>query len=121
MPFSSTDARNVLGAAEQVAGMGGVLMLTLEPHKGLGAVTEESIAELTDLLGEVNASEVPVLLRFAHEMNGSWYPWGMAAPGLCAGLPAGRRRRARGDHGHRDDLGPELRRRISLRRRSVRP
>nr|WP_274617601.1 glycosyl hydrolase [Nesterenkonia sp. AY15] len=75
MPFSSTDARNVLGAAEQVAGMGGVLMLTLEPHKGLGAVTEESIAELTDLLGEVNASEVPVLLRFAHEMNGSWYPW----------------------------------------------
>lgn len=77
MPFSETDAENVRAAADQVAGMGGVLMLTLEPHEGLEAVTEDSIAELIDLLVEVNDAEVPVMLRFAHEMNGSWYPWGM--------------------------------------------
>ena len=76
MPFNSEDSTNVLAAADQVAGMGGVLMLTLEPHEGLGAVNDESVAALTELLSEVNAKGVPVLLRFAHEMNGSWYPWG---------------------------------------------
>lgn len=76
LPFTSEEAQNVLAAADQVNGLGGVLVLTLEPHDGLDAVTDESIQELTDLLAEVNGKQVPVLLRFAHEMNGSWYPWG---------------------------------------------
>ena len=28
-----------------------------------------------ELLESLNDASVPVLLRFAHEMNGSWYPW----------------------------------------------
>jgi Glycosyl hydrolase family 26 len=27
----------------------------------------------------------PVLVRFAHEMNGNWYPWGRGGPGSSAG------------------------------------
>ncbi|MFP3714500.1 glycoside hydrolase family 26 protein [Puerhibacterium sp. TATVAM-FAB25] len=76
MPLTATDAQNVTAAAEQVGATGGVLMLTLEPHDGLAAVTDGSIADLTELLAEINATGVPVLVRFAHEMNGSWYAWG---------------------------------------------
>lgn len=28
------------------------------------------------LCGVINDQGTPVVLRFAHEMNGSWYPWG---------------------------------------------
>ncbi|WP_136519929.1 glycoside hydrolase family 26 protein [Cellulomonas telluris] len=76
VPLDDADARNVRAAAEQVAGSGGVLVLTLEPRDGLGAVTDAVVSDVVDLLAEVNATGVPVLLRFAHEMNGSWYPWG---------------------------------------------
>jgi hypothetical protein len=51
-------------------------MLTLEPHWGLQSVTREELASLTRDLTRWNESGVPVLVRFAHEMNGSWYPWG---------------------------------------------
>jgi hypothetical protein len=76
VPLDETDVANVRAAAEQVAEPGGVLVLTLEPAEGLGAVTDAVVADLVDLLAEINESGVPVLLRFAHEMNGSWYAWG---------------------------------------------
>ena len=28
----------------------------------------------------------PILLRFAHEMNGTWYPWGRGMPGNTPGI-----------------------------------
>lgn len=76
VPLDGTDAENVRAAAQQVAQDGGVLVLTLEPHDGLAAVTDDVVADVVDLLAEINAGGVPVLLRFAHEMNGSWYAWG---------------------------------------------
>lgn len=76
IPFDETDVKNVRAAADQVAGVGGVLMLTLEPTAGLDAVTDDVVQDLVNLLQEVNESGVPVLLRYAHEMNGSWYAWG---------------------------------------------
>jgi hypothetical protein len=53
-----------------------VLLLTLEPLDGLEVVTRDAARDLAGFLHEVNAAGVPVLLRFGHEMNGSWYPWG---------------------------------------------
>jgi hypothetical protein len=76
VPLDRTDRENVRAAAQQVAQAGGVLVLTLEPHEGLAAVTDPVVADVVALLAEVNAGGVPVLLRFAHEMNGSWYAWG---------------------------------------------
>lgn len=32
------------------------------------------------------AWDKPIFVRFAHEMNGDWYPWGVGAPGVSAGL-----------------------------------
>lgn len=76
IPFDQTDVANVMGAAEQVSGVGGVLLLTLEPTEGLDAVTEDVIQELVNMLQDINGAGVPVMLRYAHEMNGSWYAWG---------------------------------------------
>jgi hypothetical protein len=60
----------------QVADGGGLLLLTLEPQQGLAAVTDSVATDLADRLDGYNRSGVPVIVRFAHEMNGSWYPWG---------------------------------------------
>ncbi|WP_167510404.1 glycoside hydrolase family 26 protein [Paenarthrobacter nitroguajacolicus] len=75
-PMSDTDNRNVEAAVEQVRGNGGTLLLTLEPHEGLGEVTKERAGELAMRLDGYNKAGVPVIVRFAHEMNGSWYQWG---------------------------------------------
>lgn len=75
-PLSATDVENITAAKDQVRANGGILLLTLEPHEGLDAVTEELADELATLLDGFNGDGVPVIVRFAHEMNGSWYPWG---------------------------------------------
>ena len=61
---------------EQVAAVHGIALLTLEPHDGLAAVTDEAAADLGDLLARAWTDHgVPTFVRFAHEMNGTWYPW----------------------------------------------
>ena len=74
-PLSPDDVAYLDGAVDQLAG-GGALLLTLEPHGGLGTVTDAAAAELASQLRRVGDRGVPVVVRFAHEMNGSWYPWG---------------------------------------------
>ncbi|WP_258069879.1 glycoside hydrolase family 26 protein [Arthrobacter sp. SX1312] len=73
-PFAPEDL--VSAAAEQARQTGAMLLLTLEPVDGLAAVTDERAGELAALLAGFNTSGVPVIVRFAHEMNGSWYVWG---------------------------------------------
>jgi len=76
IPMSDDEESNVRDAAEQVRDNGGILLLTLEPHDGLAAVTPAVAERLTALLAEINGTGVPVIVRFGHEMNGSWYEWG---------------------------------------------
>ena len=60
----------------QVAGVGGIALITLEPHDGLAAVTDAAAHDFADLLaGYWERDGVRTFVRFAHEMNGSWYPW----------------------------------------------
>jgi beta-mannanase len=59
---------------------GAILMLTVEPWSGLHTVDATATTELGRLCRDVNEAGVPVFVRFAHEMNGDWYPWG-ARPG----------------------------------------
>ncbi|PPB49343.1 hypothetical protein C4K88_11365 [Arthrobacter pityocampae] len=75
-PFAPEDPELIAAAAEQVRQTGATLLLTLEPVHGLAAVTDARAGELAALLDGFNAGGVPVIVRFAHEMNGSWYPWG---------------------------------------------
>ncbi len=75
-PFAPEDPDLISAAAEQVRQTGATLLLTLEPVHGLAAVTDERAEELAALLAGFNTNGVPVVVRFAHEMNGSWYAWG---------------------------------------------
>lgn len=63
-------------AVEMLVQSGGMLLLTLEPHAGLDSITPAVVDSVAARLAGYNARGVMVLLRFAHEMNGSWYAWG---------------------------------------------
>jgi hypothetical protein len=78
VPFPlSTDIKSLLqDHVDKIADQGGMLMLTLEPHEGLNAVTPDAIDDLSSELAKYNSRGVAVFVRFAHEMNGSWYAWG---------------------------------------------
>lgn len=75
LPLAAGDARNLDAAVRQVRRAGGMLLLTLEPQQGLAAVTDAVARGLAARVARYQAAGVPVLVRFAHEMNGSWYPW----------------------------------------------
>ncbi|HEX7225884.1 MAG TPA: glycosyl hydrolase [Candidatus Limnocylindria bacterium] len=99
-PLDETGLGHLDGFFAQVAAVGGTGLVTLEPHDGLDAVTEEAAAWLAAVLAAAwEERGVPTLVRFAHEMNGSWYPWGqqpeayvaafrLVAEAIHAGAPA---------------------------------
>jgi hypothetical protein len=75
-PMDDAVRANVEAFFEQVAGVHGIALLTLEPDAGLAAVTDEVAADLGDLLARAWSEHgVTTFVRFAHEMNGAWYPW----------------------------------------------
>ncbi len=64
--------------AEIVAKNNSIPMLTWEPWlaKGLDPIiNEEQEAYIEQFIQAAKAYGKPILLRFAHEMNGNWYPW----------------------------------------------
>ncbi|MFJ4206960.1 glycoside hydrolase family 26 protein [Paenarthrobacter sp. NPDC089675] len=74
-PLTAKDEDDLARAAEQIRADGQMMLLTLEPHDGLGTVTDATASALAKDLNKFNQDGVPVIVRFAHEMNGSWYPW----------------------------------------------
>lgn len=74
-PMSTQERGWVDQAVAQAKAMGSKLMLTLEPRQGLDKVTPQAVDALARQLAAYNAEGVDIYLRFAHEMNGSWYPW----------------------------------------------
>jgi hypothetical protein len=75
-PLDEGGIANLDAFIEQVAAVGGFGLITLEPHDGLASVTPEAADALGQLLaGYWNDHGVATFVRFAHEMNGSWYPW----------------------------------------------
>lgn len=75
-PMDAKELAETNDQVQAIATRHGSLMLTLEPRQNLSAVTPEAAQELTKDLTRWNRQGVPVLVRFAHEMNGAWYPWG---------------------------------------------
>ena len=75
-PLDTAARTNLAGFFEQVGAVGAYGLITLEPREGLAAVTPEAAAELATLLEAAWTDHgVATFVRFAHEMNGSWYPW----------------------------------------------
>ncbi len=76
-PLDAGARSNLDAFVQQVAGVGGLALITLEPRDGLAAVTDTAANHLADLLaGYWNQYGIRTFVRFAQEMNGSWYPWG---------------------------------------------
>ncbi|MEP7737810.1 OpgC domain-containing protein [Nocardioides sp. 31GB23] len=62
---------------EQVAPQGAVALLSLEPSVALGDLDQADAAALAETLSRLHAEHgTTFLLRFAPEMNGTWYSWG---------------------------------------------
>ncbi|WP_201006406.1 glycosyl hydrolase [Paenibacillus glycanilyticus] len=59
--------------AETVKEAGGAIQIALQPDDGLNAVKDD--AYLRKFARDAKAAGVPVFLRFASEMNGSWVKW----------------------------------------------
>lgn len=75
-PMSSQEKTWMDQAVDQALDVGSMLLITLEPHEGLDAVTTPQARALATRLERYNRRGLPVFVRFAHEMNGSWYAWG---------------------------------------------
>jgi len=75
-PLEGSAAGYIDSIAAGLVAQRAALMLTLEPNDGLGSVTRASAGALAGRAAAYNRDGVPVFLRFAHEMNGSWYAWG---------------------------------------------
>lgn len=74
-PYTAQEEAHLHQAAAQIRADGHMMLLTLEPKQGLAAITPAVIDELVQDLISINDQGVPVIVRLAHEMNGSWYPW----------------------------------------------
>jgi Glycosyl hydrolase family 26 len=74
-PLEGSGAGFIDAIVSGLKGQPAALMLTLEPNGGLSMVTDASVAGLAKRVASYNREGVPIFLRFAHEMNGSWYPW----------------------------------------------
>lgn len=74
-PFTPDDLSQLEDTMSQAALSGSMVMITLEPFGGLETITPAVAEDLAIRLAAYNAVDVPIFVRFAHEMNGSWYPW----------------------------------------------
>jgi hypothetical protein len=75
-PLAPADVENLDAAALQARAARAVLVVTLEPWGSLSTVAARAATDLANRLTGYGADGVPTIVRFAHEMNGSWYPWG---------------------------------------------
>lgn len=81
IPYDDETWEHTTNAVIQARQTGSVLLLTLEPHGGMSTMSPEVISKLAADVRRINDQGTHVVLRFAHEMNGSWYAWGQQ-PGL---------------------------------------
>jgi hypothetical protein len=87
LPLTPGDVQRLDAVLPQIARLNGIAIITAEPHGGLGptALTEAQVLELAALIRKYEAQGLKVVVRYAHEANGSWYPWW--GPGLTPARP----------------------------------
>ncbi|WP_170149078.1 glycoside hydrolase family 26 protein [Geodermatophilus normandii] len=94
MFFGSFAGSFDVGAARRITAAGRLPMLTWEPfdHRTptVNAFPLQAIAagqfdvHLREEAARFASVDGPLVVRFGHEMNGDWYPWGITAPGNSA-------------------------------------
>lgn len=74
-PLDETSEANLRAFLQDTGRLGAIALITLEPHGGLGEVTPAECDYLVSVLAGYDEIGAKIMIRFAHEMNGSWYPW----------------------------------------------
>lgn len=75
-PMDDGDEAAMSSFLDLVAQHQGVAVATFEPRIPLWEITPEMAEDLANYLAGFNDRyEMGILVRFAHEMNGSWYSW----------------------------------------------
>lgn len=74
-PLETQDVSNLHEFLKRVVAGEALAMVTLEPWSGLESVSVSSVNKLVLILKEYEARGLRCIIRFAHEMNGAWYPW----------------------------------------------
>jgi len=60
----------------QLRKRGFIYVLSAMPWNGMRGITDQGLAQLVAACRDSESKGVHVIVRFAHEMNGLWYPWG---------------------------------------------
>ncbi|OUM41023.1 OpgC domain-containing protein [Arthrobacter sedimenti] len=79
IPYPLDDAaeRDLFDLARQEAPLGSLAVVTLEPSKPLDELTDDDATQLAGTLGRISDEfRTAFFLRFAPEMNGTWFSWG---------------------------------------------
>jgi hypothetical protein len=73
---SDTDLVPLTEFLEEVRSFHAIAMVTLEPWNGLQSVGESDCLRVAELCESFERAGIGgIFIRFAHEMNGNWYPW----------------------------------------------
>lgn len=104
-PFNSSEVQSVYSAGSQPmitwepwdANAGGANQPTYTLASIYNGQHDAYIQTWIDSLKTENTPK-PILLRFAHEMNGDWYPWGYQVNGNVTGTYDGVNHRSNGDY-----------------------
>lgn len=77
IPFTDDDLWVMERILPSAGAQGQHIILTMEPYRGFDAVREDGVIDAVVHVLQKYEDEhnVTFILRFAHEMNGSWYPW----------------------------------------------
>jgi hypothetical protein len=75
-PLTAESREELSAFLSEVRPTHAIAFITLEPFQGLSAVTEFACLDLAQLCSTNEAQGIQgIMVRFAHEMNGNWYPW----------------------------------------------
>lgn len=75
-PLEGPDTEGLQTFIDEVATVNGMAVITVEPSIALTEISAADASNLAQRMALANADGVPVLLRFAPEMNGTWHAWG---------------------------------------------
>ncbi len=85
-PMDEGDRGRMASFFQQVARNGAIAVATFEPTIPLWEIDQAMADDLAGFLGSFNDEYgLDILVRFAHEMNGSWYSWSQQ-PIECRGV-----------------------------------
>jgi hypothetical protein len=79
-PMRQQDIDTLNSISSDLSSTGGIMVITLEPFDGLDAVSADDCEDFAALCARYEKLGLGVMVRFAHEMNGSWYPWCQQPP-----------------------------------------